>query len=281
MGGMISRPSYKERVDSHAEHLNSFNLAEALTESDVVVIGAGIHSLIYAIHTRSIELRDSSKHCLIIPVRFANSKIFLQIETLTTMTLLEKSSSPGYKIGESTLTVFGLWLEVIGIHSPMLSRLFGPKDGLAFYYFSSTGEPEDYTQFVANGPPGDFVPTLQMERKISELMLTLFAQRLGITVLHGREAVIEGLEAERSNEDVTFQVKDVVSNEKAPIKARLVVDASGRHHRLVSKNARIEKVEGFNTHAFWAYFDCISDESEIPLRHYESVNTNHLCIAEG
>lgn len=163
----------------------------------------------------------------------------------------------------------------------MLSRLFGAKDGLAFYYFSSTGDPEDYTQFVANGPPGDFVPTLQIERKISELMLTLFAQRLGITVLHGREVVTEDLKAKPLNEEIIVQVKDIVRNEQAAVKARLIIDASGRHHRLVSKHTRIEQVEGFNTHAFWAYFDCIGDESEIPLRHYESVNTNHLCIPEG
>jgi imidazoleglycerol phosphate dehydratase HisB len=80
---------------------------------------------------------------------------------------------------------------------------------------------------------------------------------------------------------MTVQVKDVVRNEQAAIKARLTVDASGRHDRLVSKNTRIEQVEGFNTHAFWAYFDCIVDEREIPLRYYESVNTYHLCIAEG
>src|ERR1019366_7882185 len=123
--------------------------------------------------------------------------------------------------------------------------------------------------------------SLQMERKNSELMLTLFAQRLGITVLHGREVAIEGLEAKSSNEEMTVQVKDVVRNEQAAIKARLIVDASGRHHRLVSKNTRIEQVKGFNSHAFWAYFDCVCDECDIPLRHYESVNTNHLCIAEG
>jgi hypothetical protein len=181
MGGMISRPSYKKHVESDAEHLNSFNLAEAPPKSDIVVIGAGIQSLIYAIHTRSLELQDSSKCWCIIPLRFAHSKTFPQNRALTTITILEKSFCPGYKIGESTLTVFGLWLKMIGIHSPMLSRLFGPKDGLDFYYFSLTGDPENYTHFVANGPPGDFVPTLQIERKISELMLTLFAQRLGIT----------------------------------------------------------------------------------------------------
>lgn len=66
------------------------------------------------------------------------------------------------------------------------------------------------------------------------------------------------------------------------LQAQLVIDATGRHHRLVSKSKhRIESVEGIQTNAFWAYFDCIGDEREIPLRNYESVNTNHICIPEG
>jgi len=89
------------------------------------------------------------------------------------------------------LTVFGLWLKTVGIDSALLWRLFGPKDGLAFYYFSAEGDPESYTHFVANGPPGDFVPTLQIERKISELLLTLYAQRLGVDVLYGHEVKVD------------------------------------------------------------------------------------------
>ena len=89
------------------------------------------------------------------------------------------------------MTVFGLWLKNIGIDSALLWRLFGPKDGLAFYYFSPVGDAESYTNFVANGPPGDFVPTLQIERKISELLLTLYAQRLGIDVLYGHHVKVD------------------------------------------------------------------------------------------
>lgn len=40
---------------------------------------------------------------------------------------------------------------------------------------------------MANGPPGDFVPTLQVERKVSELLLTVHAQRKGVRVLYGWE----------------------------------------------------------------------------------------------
>jgi hypothetical protein len=164
----------------------------------------------------------------------------------------------------------------------MLSRLFGPKDGLAFFYFSSEGNPENYTQFVANGPPADFVPTLQIERKISELMLTLYAQRLGITVLHGKEVIIEKESTMAEKADgIPIKVRDSETMKEESVEARLVIDATGRFHRFVSKDARIERVEGFNTNAYWAYFECQGDEADIPLRHYESVNTNHICLAEG
>lgn len=83
------------------------------------------------------------------------------------------------------------------------------------------------------------------------------------------------------DEGMTLQVKDLGRDETSTIRSRLTIDASGRFHRLVSKHSRIEKVDGFNTSAFWAYFEQIGDESELPLRHYESVNTNHLCVAEG
>lgn len=163
----------------------------------------------------------------------------------------------------------------------MLWRLFGPKDGLAFYYFNSEGDPEDYSTFVANGPAGDFVATLQIELKISELILTLFAQRLGITVLHGKEVIVDGKTVNGVEAETTVKFMDTQSKKEASINTQLLIDASGRFHRFVSKAKNSVERPEFNTHAFWAYWECNVDEKEIPLRDYESVNTNHICIPEG
>lgn len=83
------------------------------------------------------------------------------------------------------MTTFGVWMKSIGIHAPLLTRIFGVKDGLAFYYLEDFegGNTEAYTEFCANGPSGDFVPTLQMERKISELLLSMIAQSYGALLL--------------------------------------------------------------------------------------------------
>lgn len=42
-----------------AAHLNSLNAVKGLPrQSDVVVVGGGIHALIYAIHARTLELKN-------------------------------------------------------------------------------------------------------------------------------------------------------------------------------------------------------------------------------
>ena len=97
---------------SHAQILNSNNAAgsDLPDDSDVVVAGGGIHGLIYAIH--------SAKY------KPGNLKI----------SLVEKNSRPGYKIGESTLPLFSLWCKMHGLTAEYLLRLFGLKDGLSFYF---------------------------------------------------------------------------------------------------------------------------------------------------
>jgi hypothetical protein len=132
----------------------------------------------------------------------------------------------------------------------MLARLFGPNDGLAFYYFSTLRDPEDYTTFSANGPPADFVLPLKIERKISELMLTLFAQRLGISVLHGKEVVVDTSRTAPQESGMSLQVRDYGNKEDSSIQAKLFIDASGRFHRFSSKKSRIERPQHFNTNAF-------------------------------
>ncbi|CAJ2500360.1 Uu.00g032130.m01.CDS01 [Anthostomella pinea] len=250
-----------------AQYLNSLNTdSRTPAKSDVVVVGGGIHSLIYAIHAQK---------------KFLASAVAASSATAPSITVLEKSESPSYKIGESTLTVFGLWLKTIGVGSALLWRLFGPKDGLAFYYLDHSN-PNECGTFSANGPPGDFVPTLQIERKISELLLTLYAQRLGVRVLHGHNVDVDAtvLPKEHCHSQVEMKVS-TGHDDATTIRTNLLVDATGRFRRFASKASRKQILPGFNTDAFWAYFECPGDESEIPLPSYESCNTNHICLPEG
>lgn len=269
-GKLKPGPFPSQRVEE--DHLNALNDQPTLpASSDVVVVGAGIHSLIYAIHTRlrSKALLDSTG-------RNDDANVI-------SITVVERAASPGYKIGESTLTTFGVWLRSIGLSTALLWRLFGPKDGLAFYYLTRDGG-DDYTDFCANGPAGDFVATLQIERKISELLLTLFAQRLGVNVYHGHAVDIDSVQMPRETDpDHVKGHLHVADRQGASLQteADLVIDATGRFRRFASKAARSRRFPGFNTDAFWAYFEMPGDEADIPLRHYESCHTNHICLAEG
>ncbi|KAK4209128.1 hypothetical protein QBC37DRAFT_486321 [Rhypophila decipiens] len=251
-----------------SEFLNAQNKKadKDIVQSDIVVVGGGIHSLIYSIHALK---RLNLNSCLQSP----------------SITVLEKSHSPGYKIGESTLTTFGLWLKTVGIGSALLWRLFGPKDGLAFYYLNPE-DPDDIGTFSANGPSGDFVPTLQIERSVSELLLTLYAQRLGVTVLHGHSVDIDATAASLFDPSKTVDVKVTTEKQRGistSIEAKLLVDATGRFRRLASKTSPRTRFPGFNTDSFWAYFEFDSsfDERNLPFPCYESCNTNHICLPEG
>ncbi|KAI9148708.1 Flavin-dependent halogenase malA [Paramyrothecium foliicola] len=244
---------------SDAQVLNSNNAAgsEVPSKSDIVVAGGGIHGLIYAIH--------AAKH------RPNDFKI----------SLIEKSSKPGYKIGESTLPVFAMWCKMYGLTGEYLLRIFGVKDGLAFYFHNRDNQ-EDYSDFLINGTPGHYLSGYQLERPMSELLFTLMAQRNGINVYHGRK-----IDFASSKVGGGLQNSKIVISESKPgakaadtVDTSLLVDATGRFRQLASKNASLHRFEGFNTDAFWGYFT-YPDESKANYRHYEGSHTNHLCFPEG
>ena len=153
--------------------LNSNNAAgsDVPSNADVVVAGGGIHGLIYAIHAAGYKP--------------GNLKI----------SVIEKNSKPGYKIGESTLPLFSLWLKMFGLTAEYLLRIFGLKDGMIFYFLDRENS-GNYTDFASNGTPGLFLSGFQLERPISELLFTLLAQRKGVNVYHGKEVDFKSTRSE-------------------------------------------------------------------------------------
>ncbi|KAI4169806.1 MAG: hypothetical protein LQ343_005455 [Gyalolechia ehrenbergii] len=243
-----------------AQILNSNNKGgpDVPTDSDVVVAGGGIHGLIHAI--------QSEKH---------------KPGKLKT-TLIEKNPKPGYKIGESTLPLFSLWCKMLGLTGEYLLRIFGIKDGLAFDFLDRENQGH-YTDWATNGPPGLFLAGFQMERPMSELLLTLFAQRLGVNVYHGKQVDFQGSKVYGGMEANKIEISKgkYDSQPATTVNSSLLVDATGRFRQVASKNAPIHRFEGWNYDAFWAYFTCPKDESKIPFRFWEGPNTNHLCFPEG
>jgi flavin-dependent dehydrogenase len=243
-----------------AQILNSNNPAGAdiPEKSDVVVAGGGIHGLIYAIHA----------------AKYKPGKL--------NISLIEKGSKPGYKIGESTLPLFSLWCKMHGLTAEYLLRLFGLKDGLCFYFLDRENQGH-YTDFCSNGTPGLFLSGFQIERPISELLFTLLAQRNGVNVYHGRQVDFNGstIKGGFQSNKIAINPGKFDGKPATTIDSSLLVDATGRFRQLASKKASLHRFEGWNYDAFWGYFTAPKDESKIPLRFYEGDHTNHLCFPEG
>jgi flavin-dependent dehydrogenase len=241
-----------------AQILNSNNPDGGdLKDSDVVVAGAGIHGLIYAVHAAKFKP--------------GNLKI----------SVVEKNTRPGYKIGESTLPFFSLWCKMLGLTGEYLLRIFGLKDGLTFYFLDRENQGK-YTDFASNGTPGLFLSGFQVERPMSELLLTVLAQRSGVNVYHGRQVDFNTSQINGGYQNNKISVPAGLDGKPAAtVKSSLLVDATGRFRQLASKKAKLHRFEGFNYDAFWGYFTAPKDESKLPFNLYKGSSTQHICFPEG
>ncbi|KAF9503978.1 hypothetical protein BS47DRAFT_1374437 [Hydnum rufescens UP504] len=213
-----------------AEILNSNNPSKTVLPTLTPPSSApAFHGLIYAVHAR-----------------VANPEADLQIS------VFEKSGKPQWK-----------WAKGLGLRGEYLLRLFGIKDGLEFYI--STGRIlGKYKEFCNNGPPPFLLLGYQVERSISELLLTLFAQRNGVNVWHGHQADVQKTDV--------IPIKNVSNKSEVVTRSPLLVDGTGRFRQYSSKVSRVKRFEGFNTDAFWGYWQCEDEDAS---------HTNHMCFPEG
>lgn len=266
---MSSHPNrrFTEFRNNHLEYsdsmlLNSNNRTRFTGEADVVVAGAGLIGLCYAIHLKNISPQ-------------------LKIE------VFEKSPAPIQKIGESTLSSFTKFANGEILPPGYLLRLFGLKDGLQFYCIDKHG------QFVTTQDVGGLDLSFQLDRRMSELFMTMWAQQMGISIYHGVDIGFQGTKKDgihtstHITPDGSFKAPKVVLKDSSGligthISARLVCDASGFSRSLTSKFGNREKYTGWNTDAYWAYFkekDISNVESR--LKHWEYPATKHVCFPEG
>ncbi|OBT73313.1 hypothetical protein VF21_08408 [Pseudogymnoascus sp. 05NY08] len=255
--------------------LNSNNQTEFTGAADVVVAGAGIIGLCYAIHLKNI-----SPHLKI--------------------NVFEKSSSPSQKIGESTLSSFSRFVSGDIIPHDYFLRLFGLKDGLQFYCVDERGIS------VTSEDIGGLDLSFQLDRRMSELFLTMWAQKLGINVYHGvgtdfkvmpkEDAFAISANGDRdgvaapNQENGTamnyFRTPQVLLDDAShslgtSVKAKLVIDATGFSRRLTSKFGNRQTFEGWNCDAYWAYFKETGVKAEDRLDHWNYPATKHICFPEG
>ncbi|KAJ4483723.1 hypothetical protein J3R30DRAFT_3402361 [Lentinula aciculospora] len=201
--------------------LNSNNPSKFSTKPDVVVAGAGIIGLCYAIHLKNIAPQLN-------------------------IAVYEKNRAP---------------------------------DGLQFYCIDREGVE------VTSEDIGGLDLSFQLDRRMSELFLTVWAQSIGINVYHGVEAefqIAEKYQVSESQEDThcvkTPQVK--LKNFPKPggtdVNAKLVCDASGFSRKLTSKFGKKELFEGWNCDAYWAYFkEKEGGKAESRSDHWDYPATKH------
>ena len=252
--------------------LNSNNRSEYANHADVVVAGAGIIGLCYAIQLKTIS---------------PELKIFV----------FEKSSAPTQKIGESTLSSFSRFTGDTMLPHDYLFRIFGIKDGLQFYCLDEEGKQ------VTSEDVGGLDLSFQLDRRMSELFFTMWAQKLGINVYYGADVDFK-LEDKTKNVHVsrswTIQknianpvscqatpqtitppeviLKNYPSSSASQIDARIVCDASGFSRKLTSKFGNKEKFPGWNCDAYWAYFRSKGDHKAAEsLDHWDYPATKHIC----
>ena len=139
---------------SESELLNSNNVSAFSGKADVTVAGAGIIGLCYAIKLKTLA-----------------PKLKLSV--------FEKSPAPTQKIGESTLSSFSRFTEGTMVPHDYMFRLFATKDGLQFYCLDSEGKQ------VTCEDVGGLDLSFQLDRRMSELFFTMWAQSIGIQVYHG------------------------------------------------------------------------------------------------
>jgi hypothetical protein len=86
---------------------------------------------------------------------------------------------------------------------------------------------------------------------MSELVFTVFAQRLGVNVWHGHAADIQRTTLSQEGDSVPI-IRQSDKTEQLVAKSPLVVDGTGRFRQYASKAARVKRFENFNTDAFFA-----------------------------
>ncbi|KAK7039560.1 hypothetical protein R3P38DRAFT_3181303 [Favolaschia claudopus] len=253
---------------TESQLLNSNNKTTFTGKADVVVAGGGILGLCYAIHLKNISPD-------------------LKIE------VFEKSPSPCQKIGESTLSPFSTFTTGDILPHNYLLRLFALKDGLQFYCVDQEGRE------VTAHDIGGLDISYQLDRRMSELFMTMWAQSLGINVYHGVSidfdvsTVADPLADSLSKVNLNAEprpfsapkvlLKDPSNTIGTTVDARLVCDASGFSRRLTSKFGGREKFSGWNTDSYWTYFrpkdDSKVDDERLLAWNYPA--TKHLCFPEG
>jgi flavin-dependent dehydrogenase len=232
-------------VQAESEALTTSDTRNA-READVAIIGGG-------------------------PVGAAFSILLKRARPQTSVMLLERRSTPRFKIGESLLSTPTLHLRELGLSDAVLRRLFRSKFGQSFWW---TGLASDRVDHHLDSR--DMGETYHVERRPLEMLLLRMAEQTGVVVCKGTTANVGKLSAD-GNE---LRCRPT-GGEEFVLRASLVCDASGAAARIPRAVGHYRRgAPGFNTTAYFGYFRSRPGaQPDIP---YWTLNTsNHICFPQG
>jgi flavin-dependent dehydrogenase len=213
--------------------------------ADVTVIGGGPVGLAYAIWLK-------------------------QERPKTRVVVLEQQTSPGFKIGESLLSVTVHGLYSLGFTVPLMRRLFANKAGLQFWYTDAENDGlHTHIEIILS-------ETFQVERRPFEIAFQDIARRQGVVLRTGAKVLPDESRIGAHGSEVVYEGED---GTQATVETRLVVDATGPRSVLPRHFGFWRKPEGHvDANAYWGYFRRKSDP-DIPS--WRSGASRNICFPEG
>jgi flavin-dependent dehydrogenase len=164
--------------------------------------------------------------------------------------VLEKEHFPRFHIGESLLPAELPIFEKLGFDPAELPSV--RKEG-ADFVDEATGRSSTFmfSEALDGIPPHAW----QVERATFDEALLGKARQAGAQVQHG----VRALGMEPDDEGVTVQTED------GPVRARYVVDATGRDRLLSKQHRSYKRIDGFGRAAIWVHFEGLSERARQEL----------------
>ena len=179
--------------------------------------------------------------------------------------LVERLERFGRKVGEATVETSAFFLErVLGL-SAHLAREQIPKHGLRFWFADRPGRRlAEMTEIGARHPPS--LPSWQLDRSKLDEALLAAAREAGVEVV--RPAKVSGFELGRPESRLTVEPLAAADGGAGPareVRARWVIDASGRQAFLARRLRLLSRHEGHPTAATWARWRGAASLDEPPF----------------
>ena len=206
------------------------------------------------------------------PVGMAYAQWVKRYRPDTSVAVIERRATPGYKIGEALLGGTVRALLSLGLSRPALRRALANKWGMGFWW---TGD--DSGDVGMHVDVGGIDETYQVERRVMELALQKTTERSGIDMFRNhlvriKESVIE-------SEDGNEIVCEGPNGEEVRFRAPIVCDASGSASVIPRRLGIYRKsVDSFQTNAYFAYF---RPKGKPDVEHWDFGVSRHLCFPEG